>query len=733
MNLIPHASERGLTEFRPARLPVPTGPVGPRPFFDINRLLSILRRRAGLMALIFLAVFLAILIPALAQPKLYKATALVVLDQRQANITNTPQVLSGLPEDSNVVDTEVEILKSRQLAEHVMDKLNLDADPEFGGDPEAAAAADARRGALDAAERTRRSGVVDAITGRLQIQRVGLTYMMSIAFQSIRPEKAARVADAFANQYIAEQLDAKFDARRGANTWLAGKLEQLQGDLQRAETAVEQYKIANNLMSSSGETLTEQEISQYNQQMAVARTQQAEAQARLNAARSQVGSATAGNAGSALDSPLIRDLRSRRAEVSAKIADYSVRYGPKYPDLLAANQQLADIDRQIAAETRRVIAELEAQAMVANQRAGAIAGSLSGARGTLASNTRAGVGLRDLEREAESVRALYESLLNRYRETSAEAGIERADARLVSNAPVPSYPSSPNIPLAAVLAILAGLGAAAVAVAIAELSDTSFGTGEDVERRLGFPHLGSIPDLTSLGLTEPPHIYITSRPLSAFAESFRSLRTALLSAPGGGPRTVAITSALPGEGKTMASVCLAKSAAQAGDKVAVIDCDLRRRRLSTSLGIKPEVGLLDVLAGRAALDAALVYDAPTGVGILPLTSGKVTPEDVFSSDAMRNLLEELSSRFDLVVLDTAPVLALADTRALAAQVDAVVLLARWRRTPQKAIEHAIRLLRGSESRIAGVMLSQVDMNQQRRQGYGDASYYAGAYENYYVA
>ena len=185
MNLIPHAGERGLTEFRPARLPAPAGPVAPRPFFDFNRLLSILRRRARLMALIFLAVFLAILIPALAQPKLYKATALVVLDQRQANITNTPQVLSGLPEDSNIVDTEVEILKSRQLAEHVMDKLNLDADPEFGGDPQAAAAADAKRGALDGAERTRRSGVVDAITGRLQVQRVGLTYMMSIAFESM--------------------------------------------------------------------------------------------------------------------------------------------------------------------------------------------------------------------------------------------------------------------------------------------------------------------------------------------------------------------------------------------------------------------------------------------------------------------------------------------------------------------------------------------------------------------
>jgi succinoglycan biosynthesis transport protein ExoP len=283
------------------------------------------------------------------------------------------------------------------------------------------------------------------------------------------------------------------------------------------------------------------------------------------------------------------------------------------------------------------------------------------------------------------------------------------------------------------LAFIAAMGAAGLAVAIAELLDTSFGTGEEIERRLGMAHLGSIPDLTSMGTTEQPHIYITTRPLSAFAEAFRSLRTSLLQGwRGRPPKTVAIASALPGEGKTIAAVCLAKSAAQAGDKVAVIDCDLRRRRLSTSLGIKPTVGLLEVLAGKAELDATLVYDSATGVAILPLTNEEVTPEDVFGSEAMRNLLDELSARFDLVVLDTAPILALADTRTLVAQVDAIVLLTRWRRTPQKAVEHAIRLLRGAEDRIAGVMLSQVNMSQQKRQGYGDPAYYAGAYEKYYM-
>jgi len=732
MNIVPHSGERGVADVvRSNRLALAgPQPQSPGSLFDVYKLLAILRRRLKLIAGVFVAVFLAVVLPTLVETPMYKATALVVLDQRQPQVTTGEAVLQELPRDSNTVDTEVEVIKSQQLAEQVMDKLRLDADPEFGGDPAAAAAADrVPPGApLSLEEQERRASIASAIEGKLQAQRVGLTYVISIAFQSENPVKAARIADAFANQYIAQQLDTKFDARRQANTWLGGKLQQLQGDLQRAETAVEQYKIANNLMSSSGETLTEQEISAFNQQMATARSQQAEAEARLNAARSQISAG-----GGALDSEVIRSLRSKRAEISARAADYSVRFGPKYPDLIAANKQLDDIDAQIAAETKRVLSELEAQAAVSRQRTGSIQGSLSGARGTLASNTRAGVHLRDLEREAESVRTLYESMLNRYKETSTEAGIEQSDARLASGATVPTSPSSPNIPLRIALGLIAAAGAALLAVAIAELADTSFGTGEDIERRLGFAHLGSIPDLTSMGTTEQPHIYITSRPMSAFAESFRSLRTALLQ--GSGPRppkVVAITSALPGEGKTIASVCLAKSAAQAGDKVAVIDCDLRRRRLSTSLGIKPQIGLLDVLAGNATLESALVYDSPTGVAILPLTPEKITTEDVFGSAAMKQLLDDLSERFDLVVLDTAPVLALAETRTLVAQVDAIVLLARWRRTPQKAVEHAIRLLRGSESKIAGIMLSQVDMSQQKRQGYGDAAYYADAYEKYYV-
>lgn len=741
MTLIPYGGERGVSDpLRGGRL---TGTLGRAPspldsWLDPYRILSILRRRLRLMALVALAVFLVILLPTLAAPRLYTATALVVLDQRQEQITKTEPVLAALPDSSSVVDTEVEVVKSRQLAERVMDRLNLDADPEFGGDPAAAAAADrqARAAAPGAPavyssdEQARRSGVIDAITGHLQAQRVGTTYMISLAFQSPEPRKAARIADAFANQYIGDQLDQKFDARRDANNWLSAKLQDMQGEVQRAEAAVEQYKIAHNLVGSSGETLTEQEVSQYNQQMAEARTQQAEAEARLRAARAQMA-AGRDAAGGTLDSPLLRDLRSKRAEVTAKIADYSARFGAKYPDTVAANRQLADIDTQIDAETQRVLNDLEGQAIVARQRGASISSSLNSARGVLAGNSRASVGLQELEREADSVRTLYEGLLTRYKETSSEAGLERADARLVSNAPIPTYPSSPNIPLAAALAFIAALGSAVVAVAVAEIADTSFGTGDEVERRLGLPNLGSIPDLVSLGTTEQPHIYITSRPLSAFAEAFRSLRTTLLHGPLR-PKTVAITSALPGEGKTITAVCLAKSAAQAGDKVVVVDCDLRRRRLSTSLGITPKVGLVEVLMGEADLDGALVYDNPTGVGILPLTGDKVTPEDLFGSDAMVRLMEELGSRFDLVVLDTAPVLALADTRALVSHVDALVLLARWRKTPQKAVEHAIRLLRGAEGRIVGVMLSQVDVNQQKRQGYGDPTFYAGAYEKYYV-
>jgi capsular exopolysaccharide synthesis family protein len=719
---------------------------------DLRRLWALFRRHLRLFAAIVAVVFVAAIVLTLRATPLYTATANVMLDLRKEQVVDTQAVLSGLPADAAVVDTEVEVLKSRQLAERVVEYLKLEQDPEFNGALQkpsglgaviagvkgllSGASPDGARARLSDVERQKaHERVVDAVISRLNVKRAGLTYVINVGFTSENPSKAARIANTFADRYLLEQLEAKFDATQQANRWLNERLGQLRVQVQQAEAAVEQYKIANNLMSSSQGTLTEQEISSYNQQVAQARAAQAEADARLRTARAQLASGSNGeDVGEALGSQVIQQLRAQRATVSGRVADLEGRYGPRHPEMLKARRELTDIDAQIQAETRRIISNLEAQAQVARQRTGVLAGTLNSAQGALASNNRASVRLRELERNAEAVRTLYESFLGRFKETSTQEGIEQSDARVVSRAKIPTKQSSPKVLLNIALGLVLALGAGLAGVVLSEMLNQGLMTAEDVERRLDMPHLGSVPHLASVtdekGII--PVDFVVDKPLSSFTEAFRALRTSILYARlGEQAQIVVVTSALPDEGKTTTAVALGRSAAQAGDRVCIVDCDLRRRNVNRVLAVEPTRGLLDVLSGQAKLEDVLLLDQRSGAYVLPLAKSTFTPKDVFGSAAMDRLLQLLRERFDLVIMDTAPTLAVSDTRILAGKVDAVLFLTRWRKTPQKAVEAALKTLTTAGAHVAGVALTQVDMKEQARYGYGDPGYYYAEYKKYY--
>lgn len=720
--------------------------------FDLRRLANMFRRRMRLFGAVALVVFVAVVLVTLTATPMYTATANVMLDTRQEQVVNVEAVLSGLPADSSVVDTEVEILKSRRLAERVVNALQLDKDPEFNPVLRTTGPIGAIKGAISGAlsaltpeeaqdgavaEQKAQERVVDNVLSHLSVRRSGLTYVINVSFESESPTKAATIANKFAELYLLEQLEAKFEATQQATEWLNTRLDSLRDQVLADEAAVQQYKIANNLLSAEGATLTEQEISSYNQSLADARAQVAEDEARLATARRQLaGGSTGDDVGEALSSPVIQQLRQQRAAVSSKVADLQGRYGERHPEMLTARRQLTDIDAQIQAEIQRIISNLEAQVQVSRQRAGAISGSLSNARGTLAGNNQAMVRLNELERTAEASRTLYESYLNRYKETSTQQGIEQSDARVVSNATIPTGQSSPKVPLNLALGLVLALGAGVGAVVLAEMLDAGLATAEDVEQRLDVSYLGAIPLLSSVaeGRAGSPVDYVVEKPLSSFAEAFRNLRASVIYSRLGEPvNVVAVTSALPGEGKTTTSVCLARSAALQGHRVIVVDCDLRRRSVNRLMGKDPSIGLIEVLAGEASLDQVVATDPATGMRLLPLANTSVTARDVFGSPAMDRLLDELRRNYDLVVLDTAPVLPVADTRVLAPKADAVVFLARWRKTPQHAIEAAFRQLLGTGAHLGGVALTQVDMKQQSKYGYGDPGYYYAEYKKYYVS
>lgn len=748
-----------VTDPRPgfgARPEPPVGDEGQSSGVDLHRLIALFRRRLPLFFAVVLVVLVGVVIFTTQATPLYTATSSLTVNTRKQNVVNTEAVLSGLPAETGVVDTEIEILKSRQLAQRVVETLKLERDPEFNPelrDPGplkavaggiaalfTGAAPDAARDRLSAVQAQReKEKVVDNVLKRLTVRRSGLTYVMNVGFTSKDPVKAARIANTFAERYLTEQLEAKFEATRQANSWLNTRLADLRAEVQQAEAAVERYRASNNLLSASGATLTEQEISTYNQQLAAVRATEAEADARLRTARAQLAAGSSGDdVGEALGSQVVQSLRARRAEVSGRVADLSSRYGTRHPDMLRAQRELADIDGQIEAEIRRLISNLEAQVRVARERTRSMADSLGAARGTLAANNAAGVRLNELQRNAESVRTLYQTFLNRFQETTSTEGMAESDARIVSPAAIPTKASSPNVPLNLALGLVIALGAGFAAVVLAIMLDTGVITAEDVEHKFNLPHLGSVPLLASVAdpqdADQSPADYVVKKPLSSFTEAVRAMRASILfSRIGHHVQVITLTSALPAEGKTTTALCLARVAAQSGLRVVLVDCDLRRRNVNRTLGFEPTTGLVEVLNGSSPLEDTLRIDEPSGARILPLAKNSFTPKDVFGTPAMDDLIARLRRNFDLVILDTAPVLAVSDTRLIAAKADTVVFLARWRKTPEKAINAALKLLEQSGAHVAGVGLTQVDMKAQARYGYGDAGYYYAEYKKYYAA
>jgi len=719
---------------------------------DFQKFLSIAWRRRRAMAAVAFAVLALVVVITFQTTPTYTAVARVMFDPRQEDVVNkVSAVLPNLPVETSVVDSEVEVLRSRSMAERVVDDQQLWKDPEFAGSFDEdtggglfglfSAKPEARR-APPTAEETAllRKNAVTSVMSRVSARRVGFTYVMEITFDSEDPQKAARIANAYSRQYLQGQIEEKFNATQRANIFLNDRVAQLRQQVEDADAAVQNYRIQNNLMSAQGATLSEQEISNLDQQLVTARTQQAEVEARLSTARAQLARGSAGDdVGETMLSPTIQNLREQRATANQTLASLQQKYGDRHPEMEKARRQVASIDADIAVEIRRIMSNLEAQVQVARQRTATIAGSAGGAKGRLAGNNRAQVGLNELESRAQSIRTVYESFLNRLKETSAQAGLNRSDARIVALAIPPDYPSAPRKSLNIMIGMVLALGSAFGLAALLEAFDSSLGTADDVEKELETAYMGSIPQIEDKVRNRrrapqmEPVEYVGEYALSPFAESFKSLRASLLT-PSDLPsaKVIAFTSALPGEGKTTACLCMARTLALSGVRTVVVDCDVRQRGASRAEASDPDLGVVEVLNGTATLNEVMLSDALAPAKLLPMAWSVERDTQIFATQAFRSLLLRLRREYDIVILDAPPVLPTAEARDVALAADVVVLLARWRKTPRKAVETALKLLLATGAPVAGVVLSRVDLKEQARAGYGDPAYYYKSYSKYYT-
>ena len=403
------------------------------PALDFQRVIGSLRRHARLFTGVSVLVAATVAVLTLSQPPGFTASATLLINDQAPDAANlntlTPAEAQTQAQQTNsaAVDTEVEILKSRSLASRVVDRLNLVADPDFNGSLRAPSFPQRIKSAIqglvsgesapgDPAIKAfgQHEGVVNAVMSKLAVKRTGYSYAVSVIFVASDPNKAAQVVNAFAQAYLTQNLETKLDASKTVTTWLDGRLSQLRQQVQAADAAVQQYKISNNLLSASGATLTEQEITNLDSQLAQARAQDAEQDARYETARRQLAQGSnGGDVGEALTNPVIGTLRAQRAQASAHLADLQARYGPKHPEILKAERSLADIDAQIAQEIQRVLSNLKAQSQIAHTRTASIASTAAGTQGRLAGNNQASVHLDELTRNAVAAQSIYEALLAR--------------------------------------------------------------------------------------------------------------------------------------------------------------------------------------------------------------------------------------------------------------------------------------------------------------------------------
>lgn len=737
--------------------------VGTPGMVDLRELLAILnRRRWVILSTVMLITTLAALIGAQITPT-YTARAVLMIDPKQAKVIDTEQVAQGLGSDMATVETQLRLIRSRENLQRVVEDMRLYNDPEFNPLMRAGPIRQveltvqgpwqslfawlpeswliATGLAEEPVEMTDEDAVLLAqetaitrVEKQLDVTQEGRSYVLAVRFTSENPQKAAAIANKVVQTFVDEQLAAKEAVTIKASDWLGDKLEQLKREVERSERAVEDFRFANNLLDTEKGPLNDQQLANINQQIIDARAYLSGIQAKLDQIKQMRKSGEGiDSLSEVLSSAVIINLRALETDLLRQEADLRATYGAKHPRVQTLRSERKGVADKIQAEIDRIAKSLQSDAGAQAKRIASLEQSLNETKANTAADRTAEVKLRELEREAMANRTLYEQFLARYKETREQEEIVEPDARVISIASAPKEPSSPGPKLFAAVGFGASLMLGTLLALFLERLDVGLRSQGQVERALGIPAIGLVPRLDRLRGGTKPHRYLVEKPLSAYAESIRSIYTALqLADVDSPPKVVMVTSSLPQEGKTTLSLSLATFAARSAQRVLLMDLDLRHPSVQRDTALEVRTGLIELMSGEVTLDEALHRDEPTNLDILPVKRQTGNPTDILSSQRMRALIAELRQRYDYIVIDSAPLLGVTDSRIAALFADRVLLAIRWQETTRETAQGGLRQLQDVRAPIAGAVLTQVDVRKHAQYGYGDVGQYYGKYSKYYV-
>ncbi len=687
---------------------------------------------------------------------LYTADATVIYEPAQYNQQELQSILSRDTTTDEVISTQVQVIQNLHSAERVVDRFDLEQNPEFnytlrpktdfaaitdgivGGVrgglaflirpifPAAADSLEVNAGRPPTPEDIRHS-VVMAVQSAITAQSVRLSHVIDVSFTSRSRTLASDVANELASMYIADQLQLKFDAVRNANKWLEGQAHELQGQVLANDNKIAQYRSQQGLTQGVAANLVTEEVSRLSDNLVEARNELAQAEGQVSAAHGKFGSSA-----QAAVSPSVVALRAQRDSLSAQLQSLLAHLGPNHPTVISMRQQLSVLSSEVNAETGQVMAASDAAVRSARAKVAGLQEQLRDARERVATAGQAEIPLEAMQREADASRNLLQTVLGSMQRLQQQAAIETSDARVVSNSLPPPEPSYPKTKVLVAASVLLGLCIGFLLVYLLELTQSKFRSGHDIRTVLGLNCLAQIPQIDHdkegvSGMEE----YLVQKPFSLGAEQVRSLRAALWLGASR-PKVVAVAAARPGEGKTTTSICLGRSASLAGERIVVVECDTRKPSFAKLMGIKEKTGLLEFLSGTAPLEDVIHTDKLTSFDYIPAgVGGRSNSHSLFMSENMVMLLERLRRDYDLVVLDLPPVIAMTDARIVASLAESTLLCVRWQTTPRAVAKHCYEMLQDAGANVVGAALTRVNMRAHARSGHTDAEAYHSRYAPYY--